>query len=161
MTATLQSRITPFLWFNQDAEAAVTLYTTIVPESRVTRIVRWPEGGPMPAGAILTMDFVLDGIPFTALNGGPQYKLTEAFSLSLSCDTQEEIDRYWDSLTADGGAPSMCGWLRDPFGLSWQIVPRNLGAWLSSGATAGPVMHALLSMRKIDLAVLEAAAQCP
>ena len=115
--------ISTFLWFERDAEAAAELYTSLIPDSRITKVARWGDGGPVPKGSVMTVAFELAGHPLTAINGGPHYKLTPAVSLVVSCETQEEIDHYWDALLADGGKPSMCGWLTDRFGLSWQVIP--------------------------------------
>ena len=106
--------ISTFLWFERDAEAAAELYTSLIPDSRITKVARWGDGGPVPKGSVMTVAFELAGHPVTAINGGPHYKLTPAVSLVVSCETQEEIDHYWDALLADGGKPSRCGWLDRP-----------------------------------------------
>lgn len=154
------SRISPFLWFDTEAEAAAELYVGIFPNSRITSISRYGEAGPGPAGSAMTVSFELDGLPVTALNGGPHFKLSEAFSMSVDCADQAEVDRYWDALVADGGKPSQCGWLKDRFGLSWQIVPRALPRLLQDPdrAKAQRVMAAMLNMSRLDVAALEAAA---
>ncbi len=153
-------QVTPFLWFDTEAEAAATLYTTLLPDSRITHVTRTPEGAPGPAGAAVTVSFELCGQPVTALNGGPTYALTEAFSFAVQCDSQAEVDRLWDGLVADGGTPSQCGWLTDRFGLTWQIIPARMIELLNDAdrERAGRVMQAMLHMSKIDLAALEAAA---
>ncbi|MBV8303587.1 MAG: VOC family protein, partial [Acidimicrobiia bacterium] len=119
-------KITPFLWFDDQAEEAVDFYTSVFPNSRVVQIARYGEGGPGPAGSVMTVDFELDGNPFVALNGGPEnYGFDESISFFVNCETQEEVDHYWDALT-DGGEEIACGWLKDRYGLRWQIVPAEL-----------------------------------
>ena len=151
-------RITPFLWFDSNAEEAVDFYLSVFPNSR--RIYALPDtrepdtrDPDAPKRKVLTVNFELDGLPFTALNGGPTFKFSEAISFVVRCDSQAEIDRYWSSLTDDGGRESQCGWLKDKFGLSWQIVPTRLPELLRHPAA----MQALLSMKKLDIAALEAA----
>jgi len=153
-------RITPFLWFDDQAEAAAEFYVSLFPDSRITSVSRYGEAGPGEAGSVMVVSFQLDGLPVTALNGGPHYRLTEAFSMSVDCADQAEVDRYWDALLADGGEPSRCGWLKDRFGLSWQIVPRALPRLLADPdrAKAQRVMAAMLQMVRLDVAALEAAA---
>ena len=152
--------ISPFLWFDDQAEQAAQRYVEIFPNSRITSVSRYPEGAPQPAGTALTVDFVLDGVPMQALNGGPLYTFTDAFSLLVSVPDQDECDRVWDALVADGGEPGRCGWLKDRWGLSWQVVPVALPALLGDPdpARAGRAMNAMLTMSKIDVAALEAAA---
>lgn len=147
-------RISPFLWFDTQAKEAAELYVSIFPNSKITGT------SPGPGGSVMTVSFELDGLPVTALNGGPHFKLTEAFSMSVDCADQAEVDRYWDALLANGGQPSQCGWLKDRFGLSWQIVPRALPRLLGDPdrAKAQRVMAAMLKMVKLDVAALEAAA---
>ena len=154
------SRISPFLWFDDQAEEAANLYVSIFPNSKITGSTRYSAVGPGPAGSVMTVSFELDGLPVTALNGGPHFKFTEAISMSVDCADQGEVDRYWDQLIADGGQPSRCGWLKDRFGLSWQIVPRALPRLLQDPdrAKAQRVMGAMLKMSKLDVATLEAAA---
>jgi predicted 3-demethylubiquinone-9 3-methyltransferase (glyoxalase superfamily) len=149
-------KITTHLWFNGNAEAAVEFYTSVFPESRVTKIVRWGEGAPGPQGAVLTIAFELAGQAFLALNGGPQYTFTPAISLSVSCDTQAEVDALWTKLLAGGGTPNACGWLDDRFGLSWQVVPKALVEMMSDPdpKASGRVARALMGMQKIDIASL-------
>lgn len=151
--------ITPCLWFDGDAEPAAQLYTSLFPNSRITDVSRYGEGAPFPSGTALTVDFELDGKPMQALNGGPQFPFTEAVSLSVSTKTQEETDHYWDGLIADGGEPSQCGWLKDRFGLSWQIVPSALGRLIADPdqAAAHRTMQAMLSMSRLVIAELQAA----
>jgi predicted 3-demethylubiquinone-9 3-methyltransferase (glyoxalase superfamily) len=153
-------RITPFLWFDDQAEAAAEVYVSLFPNSRITGVSRYGEAGPGEPGSVMTVSFELDGSPVTALNGGPHFRLTEAFSMSVDCADQAEVDRYWDGLLADGGEPSRCGWLKDRFGLSWQIVPRVLPRLLADPdrAKAQRVMAAMLQMARLDVAALEAAA---
>ena len=148
--------ISTFLWFDRNAEAAAEFYTTLFPDSRITKTARWGDGGPAPKGSVMTVAFELAGHALTAINGGPHYKLTPAVSLVVSCETQDEIDRYWDALLGDGGKPSMCGWLEDRFGLSWQVIPSSIGQLLSDPdpAKAGRVGQALMTMQKLDLAAL-------
>jgi predicted 3-demethylubiquinone-9 3-methyltransferase (glyoxalase superfamily) len=150
-------KITPFLWFDTQAEEAANFYASIFPDSKIGRIARYTEVGPGPAGTALTVDFELAGQRFTALNGGPQFRFTEAVSFVVSCDTQEEIDRYWTRLTEGGGAESQCGWLKDRFGLSWQIVPAILPKLMSDPQRAGAVMRQILQMKKIEIAKLQEA----
>src|SRR5262245_34769380 len=120
-------KITPMLWFDGDAEDAVILYTSIFKESKVISMSRYPEGAPAPAGTLMVAEFELFGQRYHALNGGPHFKFTEAISFVVNCDNQEEVDYYWNNLIADGGQESQCGWLKDKFGLSWQITPSMMG----------------------------------
>lgn len=147
-------KINTFLWFDEQAEEAVNLYVSLFKNSRIVNTARFGEGG-----KVITIHFELGGQEFVALNGGPQFKFSEAISLLVNCDSQEEVDFFWERLTADGGAPSQCGWLKDKFGLSWQIVPRELGRLMSDPdpEKAGRVTQAMLQMSKIDLAVLRKA----
>ena len=153
-------KITPFLWFDGQAEEAAELYTSIFPNSEILNVARYGEAGPGEAGSVMTVQFQLDGLRFTALNGGPNYKFTEAFSLAVNCETQDEVDDLWSKLTADGGEEGPCGWLKDRFGLSWQIVPTALPRLLMDPdkEKAGRVMQAMLQMKKIEIAELERAA---
>jgi predicted 3-demethylubiquinone-9 3-methyltransferase (glyoxalase superfamily) len=160
--ATIQ-RITPCLWFDGQAEAAAEFYTSVFPNSRITAVSRYGEAGREihggQPGSVLTIGFELDGVAFTALNGGPRFKFTEAISLQVNCDTQQEIDRYWARLT-EGGEPQaqQCGWLKDRFGLSWQVVPTSMARLMTTGGDkAERVMSAVLNMKKIDIAALERA----
>ena len=151
-------RITPFLWFNDNAEEAVNLYVSIFKNSKVLSVSRYTEGAPRPAGMVMSVTFQLDGQQFMALNGGPEYKFTEAVSFYVACETQAEVDTYWDRLT-EGGEPGPCGWLKDRFGLSWQIVPTALGELLGDPdpKKAQRVMEAMLRMSKLDIKALQAA----
>jgi predicted 3-demethylubiquinone-9 3-methyltransferase (glyoxalase superfamily) len=153
--------ITPFLWYDSEAEEAATLYTSLFPNSKILAVNRYGAAGPGPEGSVMTVSFELDGQRFVALNGGPAHTFTEAVSFVVDCTTQEEVDRYWDALTADGGEESVCGWLRDRFGLSWQIVPSRLPELLTDPdrEKSQRAMQAMLQMKKIDIAGLEAAAQ--
>jgi len=158
-------KITPFLWFDQNAEEAVNLYTSTFPNSKITTTTRYNAEGAkaahMPEGTVMTMAFQLEGQNFTAINGGPVFKFTEAISFVVNCDNQEEVDNYWNKLAADGGQESQCGWLKDKFGLSWQIVPKKLIELISSKepGKAQKAMHAMLQMKKIIIADLEKAAE--
>lgn len=154
-------KISPFLWFDNNAEEAVNLYTSLFSDSKITAVARNPKGAPGPEGAVLTIGFELFGQKFTALNGGPIFKFNEAVSFVVNCETQEEVDKYWDALIANGGSPSQCGWLKDKFGLSWQIVPTILPQLLTSGDAkkSGRVMQALMKMAKLDIAALKQAAE--
>jgi predicted 3-demethylubiquinone-9 3-methyltransferase (glyoxalase superfamily) len=152
-------KITPFLWFNDNAEAAARFYTSIFKDSKILDISRYGDAGPGPKGAVMVVRFRIAGMEVTALNGGPQFTFSEAFSFVVNCDSQQEIDDYWRQLTADGGAERECGWLKDKFGFFWQIVPSRLGTLLSGDPEkANRVMHAILQMKKLDLATLERAA---
>lgn len=154
-------KIHPFLWFETQAEEAMNFYTSVFKNSKVGNVARYPEGGPMPAGTVITAEFELEGMRFTALNGGPHHKFTDAISLFVDCKDQAEVDYYWDKLTADGGKPIQCGWLVDKYGISWQIVPEALPRLLggSDAARSGRVMQAMMQMVKIDVAKLEEAAR--
>ena len=158
-----EEKITPFLWFDKEAEQAAQLYTSIFPDSRIKGVTRYDEAGAkasgVPAGTVMTVAFELAGQSFTALNGGPLFKFTEAVSFVVGCETQAEVDAYWDKLTANGGQPSQGGWLKDRFGLSWQIVPSSLGRLLGGPdpAKKGRVIQALLKMTKVDIKALEEA----
>ncbi len=154
-------RITPCLWFDGNAEEAANLYVSVFRNSKITDISRYGEAGPLPKGTVLTIAFELDGQAFTALNGGPQYKFTEAVSFQIYCETQDEVDHYWNGLLAGGGTESMCGWLKDRFGLSWQVVPNRLIELIGSpdAAKAKRAMEAMFKMKKIDIAAIEAAAR--
>lgn len=157
---TTVQKVTPFLWFDQDAEAAVRLYTSLLPSSRILQTTRWQKGGPMPEGLLMTARFHLAGTEFMALNGGPMFRFSEAASLLVRCDSQREIDELWSKL-CDGGEPSQCGWLKDRFGLSWQIVPGALLDFFASkdAAAIQRVTAAMMPMQKIDVGVLVAAFQ--
>ncbi|MFJ6003782.1 VOC family protein [Arthrobacter sp. NPDC092385] len=148
--------ITPCLWFDGDAEEAAELYTSVVRNSGILNVSRAGQGAAAPA---LTVSFDLDGQSFVALNGGPQFSFTEAVSFQISCGDQAEVDRYWSALTADGGEESRCGWLKDRFGLSWQIIPTALPSLIGGDDAEGAqrAMAAMLGMQKLDIAALEAA----
>jgi predicted 3-demethylubiquinone-9 3-methyltransferase (glyoxalase superfamily) len=152
-------KITPFLWFDTQAEEAARFYVSIFNNSKIGQIARYGDAGPGPKGQVMTIAFELDGVKFTALNGGPIYKFTEAISLQVDCADQAEIDRLWARLTADGGEPGPCGWLKDRFGLSWQIVPANMGALVGGDdpAKSQRAMQAMMQMGKLDIAALERA----
>lgn len=151
-------KITPFLWFDNQAEEAAHFYTGIFSNSRIVRVARYGEGAPLPAGTVMTLAFELEGQSFVALNGGPHFKFTEAVSFVVNCEGQEEVDFYWEKLTA-GGAEVQCGWLKDRFGLSWQIVPTVLPELLGGPdrERSGRAMKALMTMKKLDIAALRAA----
>jgi predicted 3-demethylubiquinone-9 3-methyltransferase (glyoxalase superfamily) len=152
-------KITPFLWFDNNAEEAMNFYVSLFKNSRVGTTSRYGDAGPMPAGTFMVGTFYLDGQEFMALNGGPHYKLNPAFSMLVHCETQEEIDYLWDKLTADGGKPVQCGWLEDKFGLSWQIVPAIFMELFSKGdaAKTNRMMQALMGMVKLDIEGLKRA----
>lgn len=150
----------PCLWFDGTAEEAANLYTSLLPNSRVDKVWRSPADTPSgPAGMVLTVDFTLNGQRFQGLNGGPDFTFTEAVSLVVECADQAEVDRLWEALTADGGEPEPCGWLKDRFGLSWQVVPKRLYELVEGPDPAGAerAMQAMLRMGKLDVAELEAA----
>ena len=151
-------KITPFLWFNDNAEEAMNFYVSIFKNSKVGRVTRYGEGGPGPAGQVMSCSFTLEGQEFMALNGGPVYSFTPAISLFVSCETQEEVDELWNKLSA-GGSEDRCGWLKDKFGLSWQIIPTALGRLLADkdAGKSQRVMQAMLGMRKIDIEELQEA----
>jgi predicted 3-demethylubiquinone-9 3-methyltransferase (glyoxalase superfamily) len=157
-------RITPCLWFDREAEEAARWYTTIFPNSRITTVTRYGEAGQeihgRAPGSVMVVAFELDGVAFTALNGGPVFTFNEAISLQVCCDTQAEIDHYWTHLAAGGDARAQqCGWLKDRYGLSWQVVPRRMQAWMSDPdpRRTDRVMTAVLQMKKLDLAMIERA----
>jgi len=157
-------KILPFLWFDDDAEEAAKFYASVFKNAKINKITRYSEGpakqiGREP-GSVMTVEFTLDGVEFVALNAGPQFKFTEAVSFAVMCDTQEEVDYYWEKLTADGGEPGVCSWLKDKYGLSWQVQPRLLIELLgdSDKAKAERVMSAMMKMSKIDIAALKEAA---
>jgi predicted 3-demethylubiquinone-9 3-methyltransferase (glyoxalase superfamily) len=152
-------RITPSLWFETQAEEAAEFYVSVFPDSKVTNVTHYNEAGPRPAGMVLTVEFVLDGQPFLAINGGPQFTFDEAISLAINCQDQEEVDYYWAKLS-EGGEESQCGWLKDRYGLSWQVVPGGMVELLSGSepGRAERAMGAMLRMKKIDLAALQVAA---
>jgi predicted 3-demethylubiquinone-9 3-methyltransferase (glyoxalase superfamily) len=154
-------KITSFLWFDTEAEQAAKFYVSVFKKkSKIVSVSRYGDAGPGPKGSVMVVEFLLEGQRFLALNGGPQFKLSPAFSFVVSCKTQKEIDYYWDKLVA-GGAPSACGWLTDKFGFSWQIVPELVGKLMGGkdAAKVNRLMTAVLQMGKLDLAALEAAAR--
>jgi predicted 3-demethylubiquinone-9 3-methyltransferase (glyoxalase superfamily) len=152
-------RITPNLWFDTQALEAAEFYVSVFPNSKVTDVTYYGEAGPGPAGTVLTVDFVLDGQEYTAINGGPHFTFDEAISLLVNCADQEEIDYYWAKLT-EGGEESQCGWLKDRYGLSWQVCPTGMNEALNDPdkERSERAMRAMLGMRKIDVAALRAAA---
>ncbi len=152
--------ITPSLWFDLNLEEAAQFYTSVFPNSQIEGFNRYPDSGPGEPGAVVSGTFVLDGVRFIGINGGPQFPFTEAVSFTVACKDQEEVDYYWDRLT-DGGEESQCGWLKDRFGLSWQIVPNRLYELLSDPdpARAAAATTAMLGMRKIAIAEVEKAAE--
>jgi predicted 3-demethylubiquinone-9 3-methyltransferase (glyoxalase superfamily) len=151
-------KITPFLWFDHQAEEAVGFYTSIFPNSKIVKVVKYGEAGPGPAGTAMTVAFQLDGQSFVALNGGPHFKFTEAVSFVVNCETQDEIDFYWEKLS-EGGTQVQCGWLKDKFGLSWQVVPVMMGELLihPDPEKSKRVMQAMMKMKKIDMRALKEA----
>jgi predicted 3-demethylubiquinone-9 3-methyltransferase (glyoxalase superfamily) len=154
-------KINPFLWFDAEAEQAAKFYVGIFKNSKIGKVTHYGEGGPRPKGSVMTVEFTLDRVDFVALNGGPQFKFTEAISFSVNCETQDEIDYFWEKLSADCGSIGRCGWLKDKFGLSWQVTPVFLGDMLADPDTekANRVMKAMMEMDKIDIATLEKAAK--
>ena len=153
-------RITPNLWFDLESLEAAEFYVSIFPNSQVTTVTHYGENAPQPAGTVLTVNFLLDGQEYTAINGGPAFTFSEAISLLINCADQKEIDYYWDKLTADGGQESQCGWLKDKFGLSWQVVPEGWEKLMNDPDKdrVERAMQAMFQMRKLDIAALEAAA---
>jgi predicted 3-demethylubiquinone-9 3-methyltransferase (glyoxalase superfamily) len=152
-------RITPNLWFDTEGKEAAEFYVSVFPNSKITNVSYYGEAGPRPAGTVLTVDFVLDGQEFTAINGGPEFSFDEAISLLINCAGQNEVDDYWTKLT-EGGEEVQCGWLKDKYGLSWQVVPAGMAELLGDPdpARGQRAMKAMLGMKKIDLAALHAAA---
>lgn len=154
-----KQKITTYLWFDNNAEEAMNFYVSIFKNSKILELVRYGDAGPGPKGTVMAGTFQLEGQEFMALNGGPHFKFTEAISLFVNCETQEEVDDLWKKLTAGGGAPSQCGWLKDKFGLSWQIVPSVLLKMLADKdpVKSKRVMEAMLQMSKIDISRLKQA----
>jgi predicted 3-demethylubiquinone-9 3-methyltransferase (glyoxalase superfamily) len=152
-------KVVPFLWFDGRAEAAAEFYCSLLPDSKVTNVSYYGDEPPGMKGKAMVVNFVLGGRPFAALNGGPDYTLTEAFSILVNCEDQEEVDDLWDKLTANGGEPGPCGWLKDRFGVSWQIIPTRLFELMGDpdAEKAARATHAMLQMGKIDIAGLERA----
>ena len=154
-------KITPFIWFDSQAEAAVQFYLSVFRDGKIHSTARYPEGGPGTPGAVMTIAFELKGQQFVALNGGPGYPFTNAVSLVVNCDSQDEIDYFWEKLAADGGEQIQCGWLKDKFGMPWQIVPSQIWDWLNGDdpARVQRVTAAVWKMEKLDLAEIERAAR--
>jgi predicted 3-demethylubiquinone-9 3-methyltransferase (glyoxalase superfamily) len=152
-------RITPNLWFDTEGEDAARFYVSVFPNSEITHVSHYGEAGPRDPGTVLTVDFVLDGQQYTAINGGPEFKFDEAISLLINCADQDEVDYYWTNLSA-GGEEGPCGWLKDRYGLSWQVIPAAMGELLGDPdvGRAQRAMKAMLSMKRIDLAAMRAAA---
>ena len=154
------NKVSPFLWYDKEAEEAATFYCSVFKNSKIHKTTYYPEGSPAPAGSVMTVEFELEGQRFTALNAGPHFKFNEAISFVIDCDDQKEVDYYWDKLTSGGGEESMCGWLKDRYGLSWQVTPKQLIKLMSSSdkEKSQRVMQAMMKMRKIEIADLERAA---
>lgn len=154
-------KITTFLWFDKNAEEAINFYVSIFKNSKILNTTRYGDSGAGPKGTVMTIDFELDGQQFVALNGGPTFKFTEAISLVVNCDTQQEVDYFWEKLSADGGQTVECGWLKDKFGLSWQIVPNILWEFFAEGDQAknDRVMKAVMQMKKLEIEGLKKAAE--
>ncbi|WP_322752642.1 VOC family protein [Frankia sp. Cas3] len=153
------SKITPWLWFDTQGEEAAEFYTSIFPNSKILDVTRYGQDGPRPEGTVMTVTFMLDGQEYVALNGGPEFTFSEAISLQVSCGSQGEVDEYWSRLS-DGGQEGSCGWLKDRYGLSWQIVPTALGEVLGDpdSGRSQRAMRAMLAMKKIDIEELRRAA---
>ena len=152
-------KITPFLWYDTQAEEAANFYCSIFKDSRILNVVRYGDAGPGPKGSVMVAAFEIEGQTFTALNGGPRFKFNESMSFVVHCKNQEEVDYYWERLTADGGQESQCGWLKDKFGLSWQVIPDRAIEMLQDKepARSARVMQAIMPMKKIELPALERA----
>jgi predicted 3-demethylubiquinone-9 3-methyltransferase (glyoxalase superfamily) len=152
-------KITPNLWFDTEAEEAANYYISVFKNSRIVNVTHYTEGGPRDAGTVMTVEFELDGQSFVGINGGPQFKFDEAVSFQITCETQDDVDYYWDTLT-EGGEESQCGWLKDRFGLSWQVVPTGIETVFSDPdpQRAERAMKAMLGMKKLDIAALRSAA---
>jgi predicted 3-demethylubiquinone-9 3-methyltransferase (glyoxalase superfamily) len=153
-------KITPWLWFDSESEEAASLYTSVFKNSRIVSTSHYGDAGPRPAGSVMTVAFEIDGQEFVALNGGPEFKPNEAISFMVSCDSQEEVDDYWERLTSDGGEESQCGWLKDKFGVSWQVTPVEMLSLLNDPdpGRAQRATQAMLGMRRIDIAEIKRAA---
>lgn len=156
----MQQKIVPNLWFDTEAEEAAGFYISVFKDSRVINVTHYTEAGPREAGSVMTVEFELDGQRFVGINGGPQFKFDEAVSFQVDCESQEEVDYYWDALREDGGQEGPCGWLKDRFGLSWQVVPRGMEELFADPdpQRAERAMRAMLKMSKLDIAALRAAA---
>jgi predicted 3-demethylubiquinone-9 3-methyltransferase (glyoxalase superfamily) len=158
----MKQKIVPNLWFDTEAEEAADFYVSVFRNSRVVNVARYTEAGPRPAGMVMTVEFELDGQRFVGINGGPQFKFDEAVSFQIECEDQDEVDYFWERLT-DGGEESQCGWLKDRFGLSWQVVPTGMEELFSDPdpERARRAMEAMLKMRKLDVEELRRAADAP
>ena len=157
----MSQKITPSLWFDMNAEEAANFYVDLFDDGRILDVTRYPEGTPGPAGEVMTVEWELNGQKFVGINGGPQFQFSEAVSFMISCTDQEEVDYYWDRLTADGGKEGQCGWLTDRFGLAWQVVPEGMDEVFNDPdpAKAERSMAAMMKMNKLDIAELRAAAE--
>jgi len=155
----MQQRLTPNLWFDTEAEEAAAFYISVFENSRIVYVTHYPEGAPGPAGTVMTVEFELDGQRFVGINGGPQFTFSEAVSFQINCETQDEVDYYWERLS-DGGEEGPCGWLKDRYGLSWQVVPSGMEELFTDPdpARAQRAMQAMLGMGKLDIAALRSAA---
>jgi predicted 3-demethylubiquinone-9 3-methyltransferase (glyoxalase superfamily) len=156
----MQQKIVPNLWFDTEAEEAADFYVSVFPNSRIVHVARYTEAGPREAGMVMTVEFELDGQRFVGINGGPEFTFDEAVSFQITCETQEEIDSYWEALTAGGGSEGPCGWCKDRFGLSWQVVPTGMDELFSDPdpTRAERAMKAMFGMKKLDIAALREAA---
>ncbi|HEY1627772.1 MAG TPA: VOC family protein [Streptosporangiaceae bacterium] len=154
---TAMTAFTTFLWFDSQAEEAAQFYTSIFEDSSIDAVHRYTAAGPGPQGQVMLVEFTVNGQPFAALNGGPEYKFNPSVSFVIQCADQAEVDHYWDSLLAGGGVPNVCGWLNDKFGLSWQVVPTRFFEMMRDPARAAAVTQAMLAMTKFDIAALEQA----
>ena len=155
----MEQKITPNLWFDIEAEEAAAFYISVFENSRIVNVAHYTEAGPRPAGTVMTVEFELDGQRFVGINGGPQFKFDEAVSFQISCETQDEVDYYWERLS-EGGTEGQCGWLKDRYGLSWQVVPTGMEELFADPdpERARRAMEAMLGMRKLDIAALQRAA---
>jgi predicted 3-demethylubiquinone-9 3-methyltransferase (glyoxalase superfamily) len=152
------NEITPCLWFDTEGEDAAKLYTSVFPNSKILDIARYGSAGPRPEGTVMTVSFELDGQKFLALNGGPEFRFSEAISFQVSCKTQDEVDAFWSKLS-EGGEEGPCGWLKDKFGLSWQVVPSVMGEMMQDREKSSRIMAEVLRMNKLDIAALQRASQ--
>jgi predicted 3-demethylubiquinone-9 3-methyltransferase (glyoxalase superfamily) len=159
MTSVMQPKITPNLWFDTEAEEAANFYVSVFENSRIVNVSRYGEAGPRPAGMVMTVEFELDGQRFVAINGGPEFSFDEAVSFQIKCETQDDVDHYWERLS-EGGSEGPCGWLKDSYGLSWQVVPTALDELVADPdpQRAQRAMQAMLAMGKLDIAALRSAA---
>jgi predicted 3-demethylubiquinone-9 3-methyltransferase (glyoxalase superfamily) len=155
----MQQKITPSLWFDTEAEEAANFYVSVFKDARIVNVARYTDAGPRPAGTVMTVEFELDGQRFVGINGGPQFKFDEAVSFQITCETQDDVDYYWDRLS-EGGKEGQCGWLKDKYGLSWQVVPTGMEVVFGDPdpERARRAMEAMLGMSKLDIATLRAAA---